>query len=346
MTDVVDLRSDTLTKPSPGMRRAMAEAVVGDDVFGEDPTVNELQEKAAALLGHEAALFVPSGTMANQVALNVLTRPGEEVIVEAGAHTFMYEAAAASVISSVQYRPLPGRRGLITAGQVEEAVRPVGDPHQPPTRVVGIENTHNRGGGTVYPLETIAAIRAVADRHGLLMHMDGARLFNACRASGLAPAAYARHFETVSFCLSKGLGAPVGSLLVSSRDRINRALRVRKMLGGGMRQVGILAAAGLYALEHNVDRLGEDHDNAQVLARGLAAIEGLEIDPAEVETNIVIFRVTRPGLDPAGLCAHLATRGVLVLPFGPDRIRAVTHLDVDRAGVERAVETAAEVLRQ
>ena len=344
MADTVDLRSDTLTKPTPGMREAMMNAVVGDDVFGEDPTINALQEKAAALLGHEAALFTTSGTMANQLSIKVLTRAGDEVVVEGGAHPFMYESAAASVISSVQLRPVPGTRGILQPEQIEEVIRP-DDPHHPPTRAVCLENTHNRGGGTIYPLETIAAIRDLAQRRGLLMHLDGARLFNACRATGLAPSEYARHFDTISFCLSKGLGAPVGSLLVSDRDRIKEARRWRKVMGGGMRQAGILAAAGLYALDHNVDRLAEDHDHAAVLARGLSQIEGLEINPTDVETNIVVFRVASPHKTVTQLLSGLEDRGVRMLQFGPDLIRAVTHLDVDRAGIDRAVEAAAEVMR-
>jgi threonine aldolase len=346
MPDIVDLRSDTLTKPSPAMRRAMAEAEVGDDVFGEDPTVIALQNKAAAIMGHEAALFAPSGTMANLIAINVLSEPRTEVLVESEAHTFMYEGAGGAAVSGVQYRTVPGRRGILDPATVEAAIRPVNDPHQPPTRVISLENTHNRGGGSIYPLETIKAIREIADRFGINMHMDGARVFNACAATGVKPAEYARYFDTVSFCLSKGLGAPVGSLVVGRRDNIAKALRVRKMVGGGMRQVGILAAAGLYALEHNVERLAEDHENAQILARGLAAIDGLEIDPAEAETNIVIFRVARPGLTPQEFCRRMGERGVRVLPFGPDLVRAVTHLDVDRPGVQRAVEAAAEAMQE
>jgi len=344
MPDLIDLRSDTVTKPTPAMRRAMFEAPVGDDVFGQDPTVNALQEKAAALLGHEAALFVPSGTMANQLAIKILTRPGDEVLLEAGSHPFNFESGAAAVISGVQLHPLPGRRGLLSPEQITAAVRP-DDPHFPPTRAVVLENTHNRGGGTVYPLAAVAAVRAAAQEKGLVMHLDGARLFNACAATGVKPAEYARHFETVSFCLSKGLGAPVGSVLAGSRDLIHQARRWRKVLGGGMRQAGILAAAGLYALDHHLQRLAQDHENAKLLAQGLTEIQGLVLDPDEVETNIVIFQVTRPGLTAPDLAARLKAEGVLVLAMGPDRIRAVTHLDVDTAGIRRAIEVMAEVMR-
>jgi len=344
MPDLIDLRSDTVTKPTPAMRRAMFEAPVGDDVFGEDPTVNALQEKAADLLGREAALFVPSGTMANQLAIKVLTRPGDEVLLESGSHPFNFESGAAAVISGVQLHPLPGRRGLLSPDQIAAAVRP-DDPHFPPTRAVVLENTHNRGGGSVYPLAAIAAIGATAKGKGLVMHLDGARLFNACAAAGVKPAEYARHFETVAVCLSKGLGAPVGSVLAGSNVLIHQARRWRKVLGGGMRQAGILAAAGVYALDHHVQRLAQDHENAKLLAHGLAEIPGLALDPDEVETNIVIFQVTRPDLTAPDLAGRLKAEGVLVLAVGPDRIRAVTHLDVDTAGIRRATEVMAEVMK-
>ena len=344
MTDIVDLRSDTLTKPTPGMRESMFNADVGDDVFGEDPTINALQEKAAALLGMEAALFVPSGTMANQLAIYSQTEPAREVIVEAECHIFMYEAAAAASVSSVQLRMVPGNRGLMDPADVEAAIRPQLDPHQPPTQLICVENTSNRGGGSVYPLETIRAIGKIAREHDIPLHMDGARLFNACAASGVPVTEYARECSTVSFCLSKGLGAPVGSLLVGNANAVYHAWRGRKMLGGGMRQAGILAAAGLYALENHLDRLVEDHENARALADGLAGIDGLDIDPTEVESNIVIFRVTRPGLTPDDLCTRLNERGIRMLPFGKDKVRAVTHLDVDRAGIDRALNVLEDVM--
>ncbi|MBW2091273.1 MAG: low-specificity L-threonine aldolase [Deltaproteobacteria bacterium] len=341
----VDLRSDTVTKPTPKMREIMAAAPVGDDVFGEDPSVNALQEKAADLLGHERSLFVPSGTMANQIAIKVLTQLGDEVLLESGSHPFNFESGAAAIISSVQLHTLTGKRGLMAPEQIEAAIRP-DDIHCAPTRVICLENTHNRGGGSVYPVERVAAIRDVAKAHGLTMHLDGARLFNACVATGLKPVDYARYFETVSFCLSKGLGAPVGSLLCGNKDLIKEALRWRKVLGGGMRQAGILAAAGIYALDYHVERLSEDHDNAEFLAQGLAALEGIEIDPSEVETNILIFTVTHPRLSAPDLAKRLMSAGVLVLPVGPDQIRAVTHLDVSRADVERALEVIEGTLKK
>ena len=343
MVKSIDLRSDTITKPTAGMREAIYKAEVGDDVFSEDPTVSALENKAAELLGREAALFVPSGTMANQIAIKTLTGAGDEFIMDQGAHPFMYESGAVSLISAVQLRPLPGKRGILGPEQIEAVIR-ADDVHFPPTRGVSIENTHNRGGGTIYPLETVKAIREVADRRGLVMHMDGARLFNACVAAGIPAREYARYCDTVSFCLSKGLGAPVGSLLVSDRDLIKNARRWRKALGGGMRQAGILAAAGIYALDHNIDRLARDHENAKNLARGLNGIDGLEIDPDEVQTNLVIFRITRTGLTAADLVGRLKENGVLVLAVGPDQIRAVTHLDVMPEEITRAVEIAAEVM--
>ncbi|MBW2084765.1 MAG: low-specificity L-threonine aldolase [Deltaproteobacteria bacterium] len=345
MPSPVDLRSDTVTKPTPEMREVMAKAPVGDDVFGEDPSINALQEKAADLLGLEAALFVPSGTMANQIAIKVLTRPGDEVILEVGSHPFNFESGAAAVISSVQLRTLTGKRGLLEPEQFERAIRP-DDIHYTPTRAFCLENTHNRGGGSIYPLEMVAAVRKVADAHGIVMHLDGARIFNACVATGLKPADYAQYFETVAFCLSKGLGAPVGSIIAGDKTIIKEALRWRKVFGGAMRQAGILAAAGIYALDHNVDRLAEDHANARFLAQRLAELDGIEIDPAEVETNIIIFKITHPRLNAPELTERLKAREVLVLPVSPDSIRAVTHLNVDRKGVERALETIKMVIKE
>ncbi len=341
----IDLRSDTVTKPTPEMREVMAKAPVGDDVFGEDPSINELQEKAAALLGHEQALFVPSGTMANQIAIKVLTRPGDEVLLEAGSHPFNSESGGAAVISSVQLYTLTGERGLLKPEQIEAAIRP-DNIHYAPTRLVCLENTHNRGGGSIYPLEKVSAIRQIAQAHGLVMHLDGARLFNACVATGLEPADYGKYIETVSFCLSKGLGAPVGSLICGSKPIIKEALRWRKVLGGGMRQAGILAAAGIYALDHHVDRLSEDHANAKFLAQGLAEKDGIEIDPSEVETNILIFKVTHPRLNAPDLADRLMRHGVLVLPMGTDQIRGVTHLDLNRADMERALAVMDTVLKE
>lgn len=333
----VDLRSDTVTKPTPAMRKAMAEAEVGDDVFEEDPTVNLLQEKVADLLGKEASLFVPSGTMANQISIRTHTLPGDEVIIEADSHPVLSEVAAAAALSGVQFRTLHGNRGILKAEQIADAIR-VPDIHRPVSRLICLENTHNFGGGTIYPLDEIWRIREVADRFGLAMHLDGARLLNACVATGIPASEYARPFDSVSLCLSKGLGAPVGSMVAGGKDFIVRARKNRKMFGGGMRQVGILAAAGLYALEHHVERLAEDHFHARLLAQALAELPGVRVDPQEVETNIVIVDISPSGMDPREAQAKLRDLGILVLPFGKGRLRAVTHLDVDRKGIERAIE--------
>lgn len=340
----IDLRSDTVTKPSEAMREAMARAPVGDDVYGEDPTVNRLQETAAALLGKRAALFVPSGTMANQLAIRSQCQPGQEVVIESKAHIVRYEQGAAGALAGVQLHWVPGNRGLMTAEQVEAAIRPK-DPHTVQTALICLENTHNSGGGTIYPLATIESIRAVAKAHGLPMHLDGARLFNAVAATGVPAASYAQHFETVSVCLSKGLGAPVGSLLLSNDSAlIERARRFRRMYGGAMRQAGILAAAGLYALEHNVARLKEDHENAKRLAKRLHALPGVTINPSHVETNIVIFEVTGHRLSPPDIVAELKRHGVLINAIGGSGFRAVTHLDVSAKDVDKAAAVLARVL--
>lgn len=337
MMDYIDLRSDTVTKPSPAMRRVMAEAAVGDDVFGDDPTVNSLQEKVAAIFHKEAALFVPSGTMANTVAILAYTQRGDEVIVEKDSHTFNYEVAGSATLAGVQLHPLVGKRGVLSVEQIRQAVRP-DDPHFPPTRLICLENTHNRGGGKVYPVETIAEIREYALSHNIQMHLDGARLFNACVATGLAAHDYAQYFDSLMFCFSKGLGAPIGSIIVGSKEYIERAHRYRKMLGGGMRQVGIIAAAANYALEHNINRLEQDHQHAKMLAETLAQIKKFYIDPETVETNIVIFDVSRTDYTSAELVEMLQQKGVLMVPFGEYLVRAVTHLDVNRQHIERAID--------
>lgn len=339
----IDLRSDTVTRPDAAMRRAMAEAEVGDDCFGEDPTVNRLQTKAARMLGKPAALFTPSGTMANQIALRTHTRPGDEVICEARAHIYRHEAGAGAALSGLSYFPLPGDKGRLSAEQVASAVR-LGNEHWPVSRVVTLENTHNRGMGAAYDLDAIDAIAVVARENGLALHLDGARMFHACLVKGYAPAELAARFDTISFCLSKGLGAPVGAMLVSSEETIEYAVRVRKQFGGGMRQVGILAAAGLYALEHNIDRLADDHANAARLARGLAAMSKVKLDPADTVSNIVIFDISATGRTPDEIMGQLMEVGVGTIPFGPTELRAVTHLDVDAAGVEAALTAMARVL--
>lgn len=341
----IDLRSDTVTRPSPGMREAMARAEVGDDVYGEDPTVNALQERVARLLGKEAALFVPSGTMANQIALAVQTRPGDEVLVSQGAHCMIYECGAGGALAGVQFAALGDARGRFTAAQVDAHIAP--DNHLcAPTTLVAIENTHNRGGGSLFPQPEIQAIEKVARARGLSLHLDGARLLNAALATGLTARQLAAPFDTVSLCLSKGLGAPVGSLLAGSQALIHRARRRRKMLGGGMRQAGLLAAAGLWALDHNVDRLAEDHANARRFAEPLARIPGVRLDPAEVATNIVIWELApEVPLDAAGFVARARAAGLWVNAVGPRRLRAVTHLDVDAAACAAAAEIATSVLR-
>ncbi|MEN3009789.1 MAG: low-specificity L-threonine aldolase [Candidatus Bipolaricaulaceae bacterium] len=342
---MIDLRSDTVTKPTPGMRRAMAEAEVGDDVYGEDPTVNRLQERAAELLGFEAALFVPSGTMGNQVAIAVHTRPGQEVILEAQSHIYNVEMATLARFSGVQPRPLPGQRGVLTADQVRAAIRP-NLYYLAPTGLVCLENTHNAAGGTIFPLAVAREVLAVAHAHGIPVHLDGARIFNAAVALGRPVSELVRGFDSVMFCLSKGLGAPVGSVLCGSREFIEEARRVRKALGGGMRQAGILAAAGLYALTHHIDRLAEDHANARLLAEGLAQIPCLSVTPPE--TNIVLVEIVRGPTAPE-LAERLKRRGVLVAPAGagtePRKLRLVTHLDVSRQDILRTIDLFWEELR-
>ncbi len=338
----IDLRSDTVTKPSAAMREAMARAEVGDDVYGEDPTVNLLEERVADLLGKEAALFVASGTMANQIGLGVLCRPGDEVLCDEGAHPVNFEAGALAALWGIQARTLRGDRGLLDPAAVEAAIRPDAM-HYPRTRVVEIENTHNRGGGTVYPLERVRRLGELARRRGLAVYLDGARLLNAQVASGVPARDYAAEATLASICLSKGLGAPAGSLLAGPRDLVREARRLRKRLGGGMRQAGILAAAGLWALEHNVERLAEDHENARRLGAALAALPGASL-PCPVETNLVFAAFAGQGA--AALAARLAEAGVLCNPEGsrPDLLRFVTHLDVSRADVDEAAGRIARAL--
>ena len=346
MTAVIDLRSDTVTRPTAAMRRAMAEAEVGDDVYGEDPTVNALQERVAALLGTEAALFVPSGSMANQIAIKVHTQPGDGVLVGGSAHNWMFEAGAAGAIASVQVEVLAGD-GRFEAAAVRAAYRP--DNHMnAPTRMVSLENTHNMGGGLVWDQDAVRDVVACARELGLATHLDGARLWNAAAATGLPESALAQGFDTISVCLSKGLGAPVGSLLCGSRALMHRAHRVRKMLGGGMRQAGILAAAGLHAIEHHRGRLADDHANAAFLAAELARVPGLAVDGGSVHTNIVMVDMAddAPGAarDAHALAGQAAERGLLFHGLSPRRMRLVTHLDVDRAACTRAVEILAALM--
>ncbi len=331
---LIDLYSDTATKPTEGMRRAMAAAEVGDEQRGTDPTVLALQERVAALLGKEAALFLPSTTMANQIAIKVHTEPGDEVILEASSHPVNFEGGGAGLISGILFRTIQGRRGIFTLDDVRRAVRPAGDPHFPRSRLLCVENTHNMGGGTVWPLELLREVTQGARSLGLALHLDGARIMNASVASGTAPDVIAAAFDTVSFCLSKGLGCPVGGLIAGSKELIEKARRYKQALGGAMRQAGILAAAGLYALEHHVERLADDHRRARRLAEGLAEIPGIVIDLESVETNMVYF--THRSVPPDTLRAALAARGLLV-SAGGGRLRAVTHLDVGDEEIEEAL---------
>ena len=338
--DRIDLRSDTVTLPSPGMRKAMTEAPVGDDQYGEDPTVRRLQERIADLLGKEAALFLPSGTMANQTGLKLLTRPGDDVIVGDEAHIVWHESGAAAANAGVQFTVV-GRGGLFNAADFEAAYKPPGHIIYPPTTLVTIENTHNRGGGVVFPQADVVAICAAARKLGVRSYLDGARLFNTAAATGLSLDELAAPADLVSVALSKGLGCPVGSLIAGRKADIDRAVRVRRMFGGAMRQSGIIAAAGLYALDHNVARLSEDHANARLLAEGLAGVRGIDLDLATVQTNIVIFRTTETAPDAATVVARAKERGVLVGAFAARTVRAVTHLDVTRDQAQRASEVLA-----
>ncbi|MEE2965708.1 MAG: low-specificity L-threonine aldolase [Acidobacteriota bacterium] len=333
MNSIIDLRSDTLTQPTAAMRSAMAQALVGDDVWGEDPTVARLQERSADLLGKPAALFVPSGTMANQIALLTHCDRADEVFVGDGNHSLYYESGAGPAWAGVTFTVV-GRHGLFTADQLVDTIRP-SDQHFPRPRLVTIENTHNRSGGRVFPQGDVEAIAEAAHSRGLSLHLDGARVWNASVATGTPPATLCGPVDSVSACFSKGLGAPVGSVLAGDRDFVARAHRYRKMLGGGMRQAGVLAGACLHALDHHVARLADDHDNARALARALAVVDGIRCDPTQVETNIVVFEVTT---QKAPAFVRLATeRGVKLAALDQTRVRAVTHLDVSAADMQEAV---------
>jgi threonine aldolase len=342
--DHIDLRSDTVTKPTEEMREAMARAEVGDDVYLEDPTVNLLQERAAGMLGKQAALFVPSGTMGNQICVRLHTQPGHEVITEERSHIFNYEMAAMAALSGTLARPVRGEDGILDWPSIEATIRPRSAYYVAQTGLVTLENTHNMAGGAVTPVERMEEICGHAREAGLPVHLDGARIFNAAVALRRDAADLARPFDSVMFCLSKGLCAPVGSLIAGSRKFIDRAIAVRKMFGGGMRQVGVLAAAGLVALEKMVARLEEDHANAQSLARGAAQIPGVKIDPEKVQTNIVIFDIAATGKTTAELAAKLKERGVLANGINPREMRLVTHKDVSRADVESALGAIREAL--
>jgi threonine aldolase len=342
VTDLIDLRSDTVTKPGADMRRAMAEAEVGDDQYGEDPSVNRLQEETAELLGTEAALFFPSGTMTNQVALRTLTRPGDDVLVPTQSHLVLHETGGGAANSGVQFSEIGGH-GTFDAADVAAAIKPAGHIFYPPTTLLVAENTHNRAGGIVVPAERLSAALDVARSQGLATYLDGARILNAAVASGRAPSELTRGFDLIGMSLSKGLGAPAGSMLAGSRELIARAHRYRRMAGGAMRQAGILAAAGSYALAHHVDRLAEDHANARLLADELLRGDDVELELATVQTNILVFSlVERKGVpDAATFVERCRERGVLLNAFGPRVVRAVTHLDVSADDCR----TAAQIMR-
>jgi len=340
---MIDFASDTKTRPTPGMRAAMAAAEVGDERANEDPTVNRLNARCAKLLGKEDAVFLPSGTMANEIALAVHCRPGEEVICDATSHIIGFEGGGPAALAGVMIQPLAGRRGIFNAEQLRAALR-ADRPYAPRQRLVVVEQTSNLGGGAIWPLATLQAVAEVARGAGLSTHMDGARLLNACVASGVEASAFARRFDSVWIDFSKGLGAPGGAVLAGSREFCTEAFRHKLRWGGAMRQSGIIAAACQYALDHQVDRLAEDHAHARRLAEGLAGIPGVAIEPSEVETNLVYFDIDR-AMSAAEFCAALQAKGVRMTEMGARRVRAVTHLDVDAAMIERAILAVAEVLR-
>ncbi len=343
-TEWIDLRSDTVTRPTPEMRRAMAEAEVGDDVYGEDPTVNRLEASAAEILGKEAGLFVPTGSMGNTIAVKLHTTHGQEVICEARCHVMNYELAMMAWFSGCLARPIPTPDGILRWSDIRKEYRPL-HAHFAPTGLIALENTHNIAGGVVTPKEVIDEICDEAHNLGLKVHLDGARIFNAAAYLGVSAAELCAKADTVMFCLSKGLGAPVGSLLVGTRDDIARARLYRKRLGGGMRQAGVLAAPGLIALEKMTARLAEDHANARFLAEGLARIPGIQIDPEKVQTNILVFDVSGTGIESFEISRRLKQRGVLANGINPSLMRMVTHFDVDRAGCERALEAMEQAVR-
>jgi threonine aldolase len=341
----IDLRSDTVTLPSPAMRKAMAEAEVGDDVFGEDPTVNALQEEAAALLGKEAGLFVSSGTMGNQIALKVHTQPGDEVVAHPLAHLVRAESAAGAALAGVQFRPVGENDGTLDPAKIEAVFQTGENPHFAPTRLICIENTHNFHGGTVWPMEKLQAVVGTAKKLKIPLHMDGARIMNAAIALDVRPDRIAAGSDTVSMCFSKGLGAPVGSVILGSKAFISKCVRYRKMYGGGMRQAGILAAAARYALQHNVQRLAEDHANAKLLAEGLAQSKYISFPNGMPQTNLVFFECAHPNVTLAQLLAALKERGILIGQTYSTLARAVTHLDVSRPDIEATVGAVHAILR-
>lgn len=340
----IDLRSDTVTRPSAAMREAMANAEVGDDVYGEDPSVNALQKKCTELAGKEAALYVPSGCMANQLAIKSQTNPGDEVILESESHILNYETAAPAFISGVQVLPVQGVNGTFTAEQVKKHLRPKAY-YFPKTALICLENTHNRAGGTIFPIEQIKRIREISESEGVKMHMDGARIFNAYVETGIPVNVYASYFDTISFCFSKGLGAPVGSILCSDAETISRAHKFRKIIGGGMRQAGVIATAALFALENNVERLKEDHEKARFFAGEISKLNEIDIDKSTVQTNIIIFRVKRSDAKVNKFKSDLMDNNVLISDGSYGSLRAVFHLDVSMEQVKEAVGVFLKLLK-
>jgi threonine aldolase len=339
---MIDLRSDTVTKPSQEMRNAMANAEVGDDVYKEDPTANRLQKYCADLFGKEDALFVPSGVMGNQLCLNVLTQPGDEIICDKKAHIFQYESGSPAMLSGLSMNLIEGENGEIIPEEVEPLIRPTSAYYMPRTKVIEVENTHNVAGGVVHSIENIKVLKTLANNYNLKTHLDGARLWNASIASGISVAEYSSYFDTVSVCLSKGLGAPVGSIILGEKEMIEEAFRMRKAWGGGMRQIGILAAAGLYALENNFERLSNDHENAKLLAEHLSQVDGVEIDNSLVQTNILMFRPTTMTVE--DVIAKSKEKGLLLGPGGIGVVRAVTHMDVSSEDIRNAAQIITQIL--
>lgn len=340
---IIDLRSDTVTLPTEEMRKAMANAEVGDDVYGEDPTVKKLEERAAQIMGKEAGLFVPTGTMGNQIAVMTHTKRGDEIILEEKAHIFYYEVGGIAALSGVQARTLKGYYGALDPSEVEKSIR-TGDIHEPRTSLICLENTHNKAGGTVIPLEIMKQIKEIGEKYNIPIHLDGARIFNAATALRVDVKEIAKYADSVMFCLSKGLCAPVGSMLVGTKEWIERARRNRKRLGGGMRQAGILAAAGLIALEKMPARLKEDHENARFLAEGLKEIPGIKVDMASIQTNIVFMDYEETGLTPDSFIAGLKKRGIKVNPGYP-LVRMVTHLGINRDDINYTLQTIKEIVQ-
>lgn len=340
----IDLRSDTVTVPSEGMRRAMYEAEVGDDVYREDPTVIKLEKKVAEMFGKEAALFVPSGTMGNQICLNVLTNPGDEVICEADAHIFHYESGTPARLSGIQLYPIKGEKGVFYPEQAVECIRPVSAYYMPVTKVIAIENTHNRAGGTIQPLSNIQALYKLAEDNNLYFHMDGARIWHAVTETKISYAEYGKYFNTISACLSKGLGAPVGTVIMGTKELMEKAFRIRKAIGGGMRQVGILAAAGLYALNHNLPRLGEDHNKAKMLAKFLSENNEFVINYDDVHTNIVVFKVQ--DFSVLQFIEECFKLGLILSEGKPGYVRAVTHINASYEDIEQAIKIITRVINE